>query len=105
MPRLAAALALARRLRVCGRSYVDRLELAGLELAGELRVDLGVLGRRLAMRELLSLQLELAPALQLQDLEHEHEVDARREREQAEARHHERPADVEVAVVVAVRDE
>src|SRR3954451_15347261 len=56
---LAAALGLRRRVGLDCLADIDRLELAGLELAGELGVDLGVCRRRLAVRELLALQLEL----------------------------------------------
>src|SRR4051812_30239830 len=70
------------------RAHVFGLEVAGLEVARDLGVDLAVARRRFPARLLLALHLELAPALELEDLEHEHEVDACGEREQTEAGHH-----------------
>src|SRR3954449_13110947 len=88
----------------CGLD-VHGLELAGLELARELRVQLGVPGWRFPGREAGAAHLELAEAPELEDLQHEHEVDARSHRAEPEHRQHRAPAEVEVAVVVGVRHE
>ena len=64
------------------QSRVNRLELAGLDLAVDLLRDLlGAQRRHLAGLD-LALDLALAEAAELQDLEHEHQVEARRQRDQ-----------------------
>ena len=66
------------------RARADRVELAGLELALDVAVDL-VLGD---VSGLSRRSATLAQAAELQDLEHVDEVDAGRQHEQAEQRHH-----------------
>src|SRR5207247_902500 len=84
---------------------VHRLELAGLDLALDLLLDLRV-GERGHLSGLdLAPDLPLTEAPELEDLEHYDEVEARGERQGGEAEHESGPAGVQVAVVVRVGHE